>query len=125
MKRALVIGDERSLVIPRLIDAGYGVIAMSQNQPMLWLPDSSEPFVHDNLRWHCFDVSDDRYLHGIENALGGVPVDVMVYLADPEHFSAVRAASVHLWGYTCVGLAEVSMLLKGLEAGVQTGANRG
>lgn len=141
MKRALVIGDQ-PFVIRRLLDAGYCVIAMSERQPVEFplpikpeyradvpspiKPEYLPPIVHENLRWHCLDVTDDRYLHGIENALEGVPVDVMVYLADPEHFAAVRDASGHLWGYACVNAAEVAMLLKGLEVEIQMGgASRG
>lgn len=141
MKRALVIGDH-AFTIRRLLDAGYYVIAMSERQPVEFplpikpeyradvpspiKPEYLPPIAHENLRWHCLDVTDDRYLYGIANALEGAPVDVAVYLAGPEDFAAVRDASGHLWGYACVGPAEVSMLLKGLEAEIQMGgASRG
>lgn len=105
--RALVTGassDEGQAVIRRLLDDGYEVVGTSRNQP---------PIEHERFRWHCLDLSDERYLYGLANA-AGAPLAMVVHCAPRAYWGTVReiVAQHALGGLILSGQAFLGMKVK-------------
>lgn len=84
MRRALVTGasSETGLAVIRaLLADGWDVVGTSRNPPGL-----SEEW--PRFRWHCMDLTDDRYSYGLGNMVGNRVIDLVVHCA-PAHLKPV------------------------------------
>lgn len=85
MRRALVTGassDVGKAVIRALLDDGFEVVGTSRTPPGL----SHE---WPRFRWHCLDLSDERYSYGLGNMVGNRMIDLVVHCAPASLKSVV------------------------------------
>lgn len=85
MRRALVTGassETGQAVIRALLDDGWQVVGTSRSQP---------PITHERFRWHCMDLSDERYSYGLGNMVENRMIDLVVHCAP----SCLKPVVVH------------------------------
>lgn len=79
MRRALVTGassETGQAVIRALLADGWEVIGTSRSQPAPFNMGTGGSF-----RWHCMDLSDERYTYGLGNMVGNRMIDLIVHCA--------------------------------------------